>query len=1183
VPLSGGAASVAIATFNDGAVGFEICSTPANCQAGVNGSTGGAFSSVGAAIDGLAVAPPGAPNGGNVLVADGANNRVQEFTAAGAFVRAFGWNTVASGPSGSGAVFKVCAAAALDICRGGETGDKVGQFSQGPQRIAEDSSGNIYTVEARANFRVQKFILPSNLVTPQGDFNPVELKGSKAPNAGLLADTPVDIAVDTASPPVTPGTVYVAKYVPGGTPTPAPPIDKQEVRVLKVDPSANAGTGAVTTSSAAHAQIAPGAVVALALNTTSQRTYLFQRPIPVFIIDDVPPIAISDVQATDIGASTATLRATITPSALPELTTLYHFEYRNEGSAEWIKAPVAAEVDIGNGTSPVAVSQPVSGLGFEDTYELKVVAHTKYNGAEATAAGPSFTTQPNPPVVTTGRAIWSSPAPTAPSLLLNGLINPGHDRTVYRFEYVNEDDFLASGFSEASFAPVAAAEAGGGIENVAVQRSISGLDPSQTYHYRLTASNSVDTAQGSVREISPPSPADRFYERVSDGDSWGSGVGGSVGSVAASGDRASFLALAFEKPGALPGPANPYVASRTDVGWRAVPLAPRVGRTNETAIAGLGHQMASDLGAALWSESSLSELQRAEMQLGISRLDGSHEVASQQLVPLARGGETSTYQIVGAAADLSTSVFVPYSGGVSLLSGEPLLQAERRNLYEVSDGELSIVNRANGKAGALIGGICGADLGANPSASQTNTRYRAISRDGATVYFSARPTAPAEGTCTNLNAYPKRLYKRLNNETTIQVSASQCTRVTPACVGVGDAAAGDDTYQGASVDGSVAFFTSTRQLIDTDTDTTADLYLYDASPPAGQPTLAQVSAGEVVPGSHPTIGSGAKALGVLDNSADGSRVYFVAEGRLTAAASAAVAAKNLYVYQRDESHPNGRIDFIGALDATADAAEWASTIGDKSSYALPLQGGAGDGHLLLFLTAAPLLAGDADTAKDLYRYDDTAAPAERLGCLTCAGDGDFGVATIIRGTGKSDSDAAERSTAASADLSMVVFTSREGLVSDDDNGLTDVYISRDGVLELISGATEGFGVEAGFRAAAISPDGNNVFFVTRAPLVASDSNNALDLYDARVGGGFPAAAEPEPCAEADQCRGPVVESPDAAPAAGGSDTFVGSGNQRQPPPCKKGKVRRRGKCVRKPGKHVRKHHKRAGHKRGGNR
>jgi hypothetical protein len=103
-----------------------------------------------------------------------------------------------------------------------------------------------------------------------------------------------------------------------------------------------------------------------------------------------------------------------------------------------------------------------------------------------------------------------------------------------------------------------------------------------------------------------------------------------------------------------------------------------------------------------------------------------------------------------------------------------------------------------------------------------------------------------------------------------------------------------------------------------------------------------------------------------------------------------------------------------------------------------------------------------------------------------------------------------------------------------------------------------------------STSGNDVFLVTRQQLVAQDGDEALDLYDARVAGGF-AAATPPPCG-GEACRPPVTAAPaiyEAPPSA----TFVGPGNPPQPSVKSAGpkaKAKAKPKPKRKTKRHVRK-------------
>jgi hypothetical protein len=121
-------------------------------------------------------------------------------------------------------------------------------------------------------------------------------------------------------------------------------------------------------------------------------------------------------------------------------------------------------------------------------------------------------------------------------------------------------------------------------------------------------------------------------------------------------------------------------------------------------------------------------------------------------------------------------------------------------------------------------------------------------------------------------------------------------------------------------------------------------------------------------------------------------------------------------------------------------------------------------------------------------------------------------------------------------------------------------------------------------------DGKDAFFFTREKLVGNDFNGeAMKLYDAREGGGFFELPEEKPCAASDECHGP---SSQAAPAPQ-IGTFHGEGGQfkeRGRKPCRKGFVRRHGKCVKRHHRHHKRHrrhhHKQArtaGNNRGGHR
>jgi hypothetical protein len=92
-----------------------------------------------------------------------------------------------------------------------------------------------------------------------------------------------------------------------------------------------------------------------------------------------------------------------------------------------------------------------------------------------------------------------------------------------------------------------------------------------------------------------------------------------------------------------------------------------------------------------------------------------------------------------------------------------------------------------------------------------------------------------------------------------------------------------------------------------------------------------------------------------------------------------------------------------------------------------------------------------------------------------------------------------------------------------------------GCLSLISTGTS----NAGAHFIDASASGDDVFFVTSQQLVAQDGDQAADMYDARVDGGF-FPATPPPCS-GEACRPPATPAP-AIYQAPPSATFFGPGN-----------------------------------------
>jgi hypothetical protein len=139
-----------------------------------------------------------------------------------------------------------------------------------------------------------------------------------------------------------------------------------------------------------------------------------------------------------------------------------------------------------------------------------------------------------------------------------------------------------------------------------------------------------------------------------------------------------------------------------------------------------------------------------------------------------------------------------------------------------------------------------------------------------------------------------------------------------------------------------------------------------------------------------------------------------------------------------------------------------------------------------------------------------------------------------------------------SDSGRLFFDSSDALVPADSNGTQDVYEYEPagvgscddgaGCVGLMSSGISG--EESAFLDA--SESGNDVFFLTTAQLSRQDTDQALDVYDARVcSASSPClagpSASPPPCATADACRSAPSQQPGlfGAPA---SATFSGEGN-----------------------------------------
>ncbi len=466
------------------------------------------------------------------------------------------------------------------------------------------------------------------------------------------------------------------------------------------------------------------------------------------------------------------------------------------------------------------------------------------------------------------------------------------------------------------------------------------------------------------------------------------------------------------------------------------------------------------------------------------------------------------------------------------------------------------------------------------SGSKIVTNFTSLTPAG--TFAAGMLVTNVDGTGTGIPASTK--VAQILSPTELELSAEATETAAGISLRAND---GDDNFQAASFDGTKLYFTTSRQLADSDHDfgpscgldldeaTGCDLYLYEKLPGGGH-DLVQVSAGDA---SSPTPGAGARVLNnIAGVSTDGSHVYFVAQGVLTTApnelgAVAQAGQPNLYLYQRDAANPNGRTVFIGNL-VSGDARElWGpeklDAFGESSVYPVPAMdaGGeevGGDGHILLFKSKAQLTVDDADgLRRDVYRYD---SQAGSLQCISCLPGGDSAAADVNgpgNGAGQFGGNPQGPSFASlsrwvTEDGNSVVFQTAAPLLPEDANGIQDEYLWRDGELWRLPGRDLG-------DPPTISADGSSVAIRREEPLLPQDGDSVADLYVLRSGGGFPVPAAVPPCV-GEACQEPFRSPPvGSAPAS----EAPSAGNVPKRPGCRKGFVRRKGKCVKR---HPRKKH-----------
>jgi DNA-binding beta-propeller fold protein YncE len=1235
----------------------------------------------------------------NVYVTDTENHRIDEFTSAGEFVRAWG-----RGVQTGAAELQECTTASG--CQQGLEGSKPGEFEV-PTYIAVDNSksasqGDVYVGDTGDNL-ITKFSAEGKLITTWGN------NGDKAEPNGQLSGSPTEgfgkglrgIAVDGAGNlwvfdvgseiiqfdqagtltvkckaslhesegvgglAVGPNGIYLTngfgrvEHVEFGCGDPelVTALAQQEARGLALDgfdgdlyadheggliedisascvPSA-AGCaasqlfGEEQLSGAAGLAIDPGPGLVYVANSGIGLEVASQDQIVVYKV----AVEGSTGEAEEVHAHSAVLHGTVNPVGT-ELESC-RFEYGETANYESSVPCVESPADIGSGNGAVPVHAEITGLDGGKSYHFRLHAVNSVVGiyGDDKTLETSETAQ-------VGEV--SATEITGASALLSAHVNPGSaEGAHYHFEYgacTTAGECPTSPYGTNLPVPDATVAAGAG--DVVVSQHIESLTAGTTYHFRIAVED-ADGLATPQREgtfvFEPPLPtcatarpvlddalADcREYELVTPPDKNGALIDnfdfGVPPAIARDGSRVLSKSIqCFHSPSSCVGIRQTEGATfsfqHTEAGWATESL---------TAPADRGSTMLTynaDTASVLYA---LAAVPPGVEEFYAREPDGTLEAIgplSELSISKIPGVASST---LVATSDLSRVVFESLGLWPSLEGG-----AHGGNVFEYSgagNAKPVLVGVSGPTGSTSLISACGTSIGGN---SSPHSWYGSLSSDGRTVWFTAAG-CPGGGTGANsgVKVPADALYERVEQERGMETVLASGSAPEPECDTACQAQPpGNASYEGAASDGSRVFFTDTRQLTDSASEdrhagdsavtgcsstasTSSGCNLYEFVCPShcerpSERRLVDVSAGD-------SSGLGPRVQGVLAIAPDGSDVYFIARGTLTVGTNKGghepvAGGENLYAYR------DGHLSFIATL-ATADVPEWVRDIGVANVTS--------DGRFLVFTSHRGLTADttSGEGSAQVYRYD---AETEQLSRVSVGDQGyaDNGNASIadariveaqhgfidVNGTGRSDPSMSENG-------AYVFFESPTGLVP---GALNDQHVTGNtailaenvyewaadgsrlsdgapacarpgGCVSLISdgrdlneGDDNPFGNTSVVGLLGTDETGSNVFFLTADQLVGQDTDSQVDLYDARVNGGFAAPVEQSPCGSIEACRPASVAAPVfGAPLA--SASFVGSGNLAPAPPpkpkavaparktvkCKRGFTKsRKNQCVKKPKK-----------------
>jgi DNA-binding beta-propeller fold protein YncE len=757
---------------------------------------------------------------------------------------------------------------------------------------------------------------------------------------------------------------------------------------------------------------------------------------------------------------------------------------------------------------------------------------------------------------------------SADAAKLGAKINPNSKDTTYWFEYGLSD--CAS--SPCAKVPLGGASIGSGHKPVTVVQSVTGLQGSTLYHYRVVAENELGITKGPGRTFITQGAGlgfqladSRAWELVSPPDKNGGMLTlptSGIIQAAEDGNGLAYLSIGSIEPSPEGNRAielSSVLARRGSGGWSSKDITPP--HVRATAARSAEYKlMTPGLSRTLLEARDDAPLSSLTTERTPYLRENSDPPVYTPLLTTAEGHanvppgtkfDQPTLDLMGANRELTV---------VALRSPAPLVAGAQQNaLYAWRGGQIKAVSKLpTGQGGGVVSGSLGSGQG---------SVRNAVSDDGSRLFWS-----PGQGYTGSEISLPALYLRDIVSEETVRLDVVQ-----PGGSGAGQAR---PAFQGASTDGTVVFFTDSRRLTANASVEGRDLYrcVIPAGPSLGGcATITDISASAFGLGESAKVKD--QALAISD---DGRRIYFVAEGRLVATPSGTgetptSGEPNLYLWEEGQG-----TRFIATL-SKGDGPNWGKGATQVFGYAGNVTADASPGGRYLAFMSDRSLTGyeNSETSSgksvvEAFRYD---AVSENLSCVSCNPYGANPEAALMPASAGSSKKVdvlglwAKRWTAATLpeartegfgdtlyrpravlDNGRIFFNAFDSLVPADSNREWDVYqyesigsgsctaTSRDaatsqsdgGCVGLVSSGTGK--EEAAFLDASLT--GDDVFFLSSAKLSALDEDDVYDVYDARVGGVIAQRSAQTEC-QGEACQTAAQSPGDSNPA---SSSFQGRGN-----------------------------------------